>query len=698
MAVVWLFSDAAAEAFTVDDYFKIKQITELALSSDGEMIAYSVEFQSLKANKTRRQVLISTTSPSAEPTLIEELQDARKLAWIPGKHELAFLSTREAVSQVFSYDLASKAIRQRTTSDNPVVSFRFALDGESLAFISQDRSTAPSLYQQLQTGTQGILIDPTTTSVYHFVDPNQPNNAIRPARKLWLALAKKSPEQLTIPGSPKEAYWSYDGQRLSVVYVAEDVPNKRSFDRLTSLGVYTIANGRFREIADARMPSQNISAMYFANGNWISRKDKLFARRVVERDLWARRADWAFIDVSYTDSPERNQASWSEVDFSFSDEFIPQNGLQVYVNKTVGGVHSLYEITPSGIERAEILNSVKGSISQFRFSADFQQAAFVNESLTSPPEIHIWRKDQGVRQLSHLNEELAAQTLPEATEISWKSKDGVTVHGWLLKPPNTARDDKPWPLITFVHGGPGHPMTDEFAAHFEYWPYPFMSYAVNGMAVFIPNYRGTKSYGRKFANPTMIDSEPVEDITSGIEYLIRRGIADPSKLAISGHSHGAWLAPLVMTRAKYFRAGSFAEGAGNQVVLYNLMTESLNHNVHDVVYGTSLYADPERYLELSPDLHFQSLETAVLFEAGSRSIAIGMLGYQKAARAADMPTEFFIYPQTDHNPSTPLIQKESAERNLDWFRFWLKDEEDPDRTKEDQYRRWREMRYFQAVP
>jgi len=33
--------------------------------------------------------------------------------------------------------------------------------------------------------------------------------------------------------------------------------------------------------------------------------------------------------------------------------------------------------------------------------------------------------------------------------------------------------------------------------------------------------------------------------------------------------------------------------------------------------------------------------------------------------------------------------------SVDWFRFWLKDEEDPDPAKADQYRRWRDLRKLQ---
>ena len=108
-------------------------------------------------------------------------------------------------------------------------------------------------------------------------------------------------------------------------------------------------------------------------------------------------------------------------------------------------------------------------------------------------------------------------------------------------------------------------------------------------------------------------------------------------------------------------------------------------------YGASLYEDPAKYIELSPDMHFRGLETAVLFEAGAKSLAINMMGAVKAALYAGLPAEFVIYPRSSHNLHIPSLQKESAERNLDWFRFWLQDYEDPDIEKTEQYSRWHKM-------
>ena len=59
------------------------------------------------------------------------------------------------------------------------------------------------------------------------------------------------------------------------------------------------------------------------------------------------------------------------------------------------------------------------------------------------------------------------------------------------------------------------------------------------------------------------------------------------------------------------------------------------------------------------------------------------------------PVELFIYPNELHHVNQPKHRYQIYERNLDWFRFWLKSEESPDPAKSEQYQRWRQLRQLQ---
>lgn len=169
-------------------------------------------------------------------------------------------------------------------------------------------------------------------------------------------------------------------------------------------------------------------------------------------------------------------------------------------------------------------------------------------------------------------------------------------------------------------------------------------------------------------------------------------IFDAERLGIIGYSAGGWLAPMIATRSNLFLAGSAAEGWSNQFVLYNSTPSWLNRVVHEPGYGAGPEALPQRYVELSPDLHFSKVRTRFLFEAGAKKAGTNYISLPKAAYRAGTPTKYIVYPRTGHMLAEPALRRESAERTYDWMRFWLLGVEDPKPQKADQYRRWRQMK------
>src|SRR5690606_19515487 len=138
------------EPFTIDDYTELNRITEVALSSDGEMIVYVVKSSSLKENDTKRTVFISATTPGARAVKKGNLQEGSSFAWIPGTHELAYLLPVKGTVQVISTDTRTSRSRQHTNSELPVTAFQFAPDGASLAWLTQSSGHTPTtLYERL---------------------------------------------------------------------------------------------------------------------------------------------------------------------------------------------------------------------------------------------------------------------------------------------------------------------------------------------------------------------------------------------------------------------------------------------------------------------------------------------------------------------------------------------------------------------
>jgi dipeptidyl aminopeptidase/acylaminoacyl peptidase len=96
----------------------------------------------------------------------------------------------------------------------------------------------------------------------------------------------------------------------------------------------------------------------------------------------------------------------------------------------------------------------------------------------------------------------------------------------------------------------------------------------------------------------------------------------------------------------------------------------------------------------APELNADRIDVPVL-NNDPDSEFLEDLALYTSLRDLGRPVELFIYPDELHVVNQPKHRYQIYERNLDWFRFWLKGEEDANPAKADQYIRWRELRKLQ---
>ncbi|MEP6974068.1 MAG: S9 family peptidase, partial [Spartobacteria bacterium] len=117
--------------------------------------------------------------------------------------------------------------------------------------------------------------------------------------------------------------------------------------------------------------------------------------------------------------------------------------------------------------------------------------------------------------------------------VEYKSRDGLTIHGYLTLP--LGREAKNLPVVINPHGGPWARDTWGFNPEVQFL-------ANRGYAVLQMNFRGSTGYGRKFweASFKQWGQSMQDDITDGVQWLIKQGIADPKRVAIYGGSYGGY--------------------------------------------------------------------------------------------------------------------------------------------------------------
>jgi dipeptidyl aminopeptidase/acylaminoacyl peptidase len=147
--------------------------------------------------------------------------------------------------------------------------------------------------------------------------------------------------------------------------------------------------------------------------------------------------------------------------------------------------------------------------------------------------------------------------------IEFKTRDGLTIHGYLTLP--LGRDPKNLPVVVNPHGGP-------WAR--DSWGYnPEVQFLANrGYAVLQVNFRGSTGYGRKFWESSFKQwgKTMQDDISDGVKWLIEQGIADPKRVAIYGGSYGGYatLAGVTFTPDLYAAAVDYV-GVSNLFTCLN---------------------------------------------------------------------------------------------------------------------------------
>lgn len=106
--------------------------------------------------------------------------------------------------------------------------------------------------------------------------------------------------------------------------------------------------------------------------------------------------------------------------------------------------------------------------------------------------------------------------------------------------------------------------------------------------------------------------------------------------------------------------------------------------------------DPAFWAPISLPQAAHRLHTPILFQLADEEGLFALETFA-ALRENDVPVELRIFPDEHHIKWQPAHRAAVYARNLDWFRFWLRGEEDPDPAKREQYRRWRDWRDHSAL-
>lgn len=210
---------------------------------------------------------------------------------------------------------------------------------------------------------------------------------------------------------------------------------------------------------------------------------------------------------------------------------------------------------------------------------------------------------------------LKPEELAEMIPVEYKSRDGLTIHGYLTLPNGyTMETAKNLPVIINPHGGPWARDSWGFNPEIQFL-------ANRGYAVLQMNFRGSTGYGKKFWEDSFKQwgLTMQDDVTDGLKWLVEKGIADPKRAAIYGGSYGGYatLMGIVKDPDQYAAAVDYV-GVSNMFTFMNTIPPYWKPML-DMFY--EMVGDPKKdsalLASVSPVFHVDKIKTPLFVAQGA---------------------------------------------------------------------------------
>jgi fermentation-respiration switch protein FrsA (DUF1100 family) len=201
--------------------------------------------------------------------------------------------------------------------------------------------------------------------------------------------------------------------------------------------------------------------------------------------------------------------------------------------------------------------------------------------------------------------------------VSFKNRDGITVHGYLILPKGYKKG-KPVGMVVNSHGGPWVRDNWGFDAESQY-------FASLGYAVLKINYRGSVGYGEKFGlEGDLLDISEASplDVIDGAKWAIEEGYAHKDKVAFSGGSYGAFISLSVAGLAPDLVACAIGLAGAYDLTLLKEADEFDEMPWVERLYG-DYEGNEERYEELSPTARAVNVKSPILLIHGGKDARVG---------------------------------------------------------------------------
>src|SRR5579872_652040 len=651
-AIVFCVLTACAATPTIDQSLNAKSVQGTQISPDGRYVAYGVQQTNWEENDFVQQIWIAVTATGEHYQLTSGKKSSNGPQWSPDSRRIAFVSDRDGKRQIYIISPAGGEAAQLTTEENGVGGIAWSPDGSSIAFTSTGPDNKAKKDRKEKYGDFEIIGG--DYSMNHLWVVKVPTEIPSDHKQLPKPEELTKGDQLNI-GSFS---WSPDGRRIA--FDATRDPDLGSQDT-QQVYVLDMNDHHVRKLLEMAGPNGNPKwspdgkeiAFVTANG------DKFFFYS--NRYIAAVPADGGTARVLTKEFDEdTNLIDWSADGIYF-------NALQ----KTAAHVYRLDPAT-SAIRRLSGPDAYHASGASF--TKDHRTMAGVGAQPNHFAEVFVSSvSDFAPKYLSDVSAQWKDFQLATREVIQWKSKDGAEIEGVLIKPAGYDPSRK-YPLLVVIHGGPTGVDTPLMSAD-RY--YPVEMFAAKGALVLKPNYRGSAGYGAKFRalNVRNLGIGDYEDVISGVDHLIAKGMVDKDRVGSMGWSEGGYISAFITCYSDRFKAVSVGAGISDWMTYY------VNTDIHPFTrqyLKATPWEDAEIYRKTSPITYVNRARTPTLIQHGDQDKRVpppNSFELYQALRDRGVPAKLILYKGFGHPINKPKQQRAVMEHNYEWFSKYIWGEE-----------------------
>ncbi|MFN2532004.1 MAG: prolyl oligopeptidase family serine peptidase [Pyrinomonadaceae bacterium] len=717
IALALLFNYAAAlaqppRAMTPADILRVASVGDAQVSPNGAWVVYSLSTVDSDQNVNTLWLAhlsedVTFVAPTQQPptsrgvtplpdwpeirsnavALLPSGWNVRDPRWSPDGNTIAFVGSHEDVDGLWTINVTRREPRfiAAVHSTNFFITyagepFSWSPDSHRIAYISatadssESKQADPRVIDRIQYKSRTSLADNRRTHVW-IVDIDHPeprqltegfydhalNFSPRGDEVVFLSNHEPDPDannnsdifavdmngqvrQLTeTKGCEYEPVWSPDGKWIAYTATKRDVTTIDSIAEDTHIWVIPAAGGGGRELTE-------------------------------QQDRRARSPRW---------SPDSRSIFFLAGDRGYSTIFrvgidggkVSRFSLAV-IDGELGGIFDVDEsrfrpdsnapvVVPSSFQISGFTVGLRQRSFSRSDGGDFNfPLAFTMTTSLRPAEVWAGRgSGMPFRRLSNHNDSFVRATrLVNAEELTFKSFDGTSVQGWLIKPAGF-RSDRRYPLILSIHGGP-HGMFG--------WGFnpTFQVYAARGYAVLYLNPRGSSGYGQNFSDGTITEwgGGDYRDLMLGVDEALRRYTwIDGDHMVVTGGSYGGFMTNWAITQTNRFKAAVAVASVSNLISFYST---SLYQDLIHAEFSGFPWDNYELLWQWSPLRFVRQVQTPTLFIHGELDNDVPITQAEEmymALKRRNVDSVFVRYPREGHGLREPRHRVDALEKTIAWF-------------------------------